>query len=308
MTDLNSLALFAKVVEAGSFSEAARRLKMPISTVSRRIAELEDQLGVRLLERSTRNLRLTELGAEVLEHAVRSAELNEAVESVISNRLSDVSGTLKLSAPPSVSDTLLTPLVTAFQASYPNVRVQILVTERLVDLIAEGVDLAFRLGTLKDSCLVARRVLTYRHQLVASPFYLKACKPPNGPQDLLDHRLLTFSHWKPENSWTFVHKNGMNKETLTFQPHISMNDYTGLAARPGRRGRDRGTSASRPARAHPGRPSSRGYARLAVPHLRPFARPDREPPHHQAMPALQGSRGAYGAKSVSRFADVSDRR
>ena len=229
MTDLNSLALFAKVVEAGSFSEAARRLKTPISTVSRRIAELEDQLGVRLLERSTRNLRLTELGAEVLEHARRSAELNEAVESIVSNRLSDVSGTLKLSAPPSVSDTLLTPLVTAFQASYPNVRVQILVTERLVDLIAEGVDLAFRLGALKDSCLVARRVLTYRHQLVASPSYLKACKPPKAPQDLLDHRLLTFSHWKPENSWTFVHKNGMDKETLTFQPHISMNDYTGLA-------------------------------------------------------------------------------
>ena len=98
---------------------------------------------------------------------MRSAELNEAVESVVSSRLSDVSGTLKLSAPPSVSDTLLTPLVTAFQASYPNVRVQILVTERLVDLIAEGVDLAFRLGELKDSCLVARRVLTYRHQLVA---------------------------------------------------------------------------------------------------------------------------------------------
>jgi DNA-binding transcriptional LysR family regulator len=136
---------------------------------------------------------------------------------------------LKLSAPPSVSDTLLTPLVTAFQASYPNVRVHILVTERLVDLIAEGVDLAFRLGALKDSCLVARRVLTYRHQLVASPSYLKTCKPPKGPRDLLDHRLLTFSHWKPENSWTFIHKNGTDKETLTFQPHIAMNDYTGLA-------------------------------------------------------------------------------
>jgi DNA-binding transcriptional LysR family regulator len=119
MADLNALAVFAKVIEAGSFSEAARRLKMPISTVSRRVAELEDQLGIRLIERSTRNLRLTELGAEVLEHAIRSAELSEAVESIVSYQLSDVSGTLRLSSMPSVSDTLVTPLVTAFQAAYP---------------------------------------------------------------------------------------------------------------------------------------------------------------------------------------------
>jgi DNA-binding transcriptional LysR family regulator len=230
MADLNSLALFAKVVAAGSFSEAARRLKMPISTVSRRIAELEDTLGVRLLERSTRNLRLTELGAEILEHATRSAELNDAAESVVSNRLSDVSGTLRLSAMPSVSDTLLTPLVAAFQASYPSVRVQIFVTERHVDLIAEGVDMAFRLGSLKDSSFVARRILTYRHQLVASPSYLKTRKPPTEPRDLIDHRLLTFSHWRPDNSWTFIHKDGKNTETLAFEPCFSMNDYAGLAS------------------------------------------------------------------------------
>ena len=229
MTDLNSLVVFAKVVKAGSFSEAARRLKMPISTVSRRIAELEDQLGVRLLERSTRNLRLTELGAEVLEQAVRSAELNEAVENIVSNRLTDVVGTLRLSAMPNVSETLLTPLITAFQASYPNVRVQVLVTERMVDLIAEGVDLAFRLGQLKDSSLVARKVLTYRHQLVASPSYLRTSKAPSHPQDLLEHRLITFAYWKPEWSWTFIHKNGKDSETLTFQPHLSMNDFAGLA-------------------------------------------------------------------------------
>jgi DNA-binding transcriptional LysR family regulator len=228
MTDLNSLVVFAKVVEANSFSEAARRLKMPISTVSRRIAELEDQLGVRLLERSTRSLRLTELGAEVLEHAVRSAELSEAVESIVSNRLSDVSGTLRLSAPPSISDTLLTPLVTAFQASYPNVRIQILVTDRFVDHIFEGVDLVFRRGALRDSSLVASQVLRFRHQLVASPVYIKGCKLPKKPQDLLNHRLLSFSHWKPDSSWTFVHKNGKDKETLTFQPHLAMNDFAGL--------------------------------------------------------------------------------
>ena len=227
--DLNSLVVFAKVIEASSFSEAARRLKMPVSTVSRRIAELEDQLGVRLIERSTRNLRVTELGGEVLEHAVRSAELSEAIESIVSNRLAVVSGTLRLSAPPSISDTLLTPLVTAFQASYPDVRVQILVTDRYVDHIAEGVDLVFRFGALRDSSLVARRLLTYRHQLVASPDYLKGCEPPKKPQDLLDHRLLFFSHWNPDSSWTFVHRNGKDTETVAFQPFLAMNDYTGLA-------------------------------------------------------------------------------
>ena len=90
MTDLNALVIFAKVVEAKGFSEAARRLRMPVSTVSRRVAELEDQLGVRLLDRSTRALRLTVLGSEVLEHAQRSAEASEAVENIISNQQSNV--------------------------------------------------------------------------------------------------------------------------------------------------------------------------------------------------------------------------
>jgi DNA-binding transcriptional LysR family regulator len=228
VADLNALAVFAKVIEARSFSEAARRLKMPISTVSRRIAELEDQLGVRLIERSTRNLRLTELGAEVLEHAIQGAQLSEAVENIVSNRLADVSGTLHLSSMPSVSDTLLAPLVSAFQVSYPNVRVQVLVTERMVDLIAEGIDLAFRLGPLKDSRLVARRILAYRHRLVASPSYLNGCEAPRSPRDLLNHRLLAFSYWKSENGWTFLHKNGRDQETLTFEPHLSMNDFSGL--------------------------------------------------------------------------------
>jgi len=100
MIDLNSLAIFAKVVETRSFSEAAKRLNMPISTVSRRVAELEDQLGVGLLERSTRNLRLTDVGAEVFEHAQRSAEISEAVGNIVSNQSSTVSGVLRLSALP----------------------------------------------------------------------------------------------------------------------------------------------------------------------------------------------------------------
>jgi DNA-binding transcriptional LysR family regulator len=230
MADLNALVVFAKVVEANSFSEAARRLKAPISTVSRRIAELEDQLGVRLLDRSTRSVRLTELGAAIYEHAVRSAELCESLESIISHRMSEIRGTLRLSAPPSISDTVLAPLITAFQAAYPNVRFRILVTERLIDHITDGVDLAFRFGDLKDSSLVARRILTYRHQLLASPAYLEGSKPPQLPRDLLDHRLLLFSHWRPNASWAFIHRYDRAAESLAFQPFLAMNDYAGIAA------------------------------------------------------------------------------
>lgn len=167
MADLNTLVIFAKVVEANSFSEAARRLNMPVSSVSRRIADLEKLLGVGLLERSTRGLRLTDIGTGMLEYARRGAELSEAVDSIVSDQLSEISGLLRLSAPPSISETLLWPLVGAFQAAHPNVRVQVLVTDRFVDHIAEGVDLVFRLGALKDLSLVARSILNYRHQLVA---------------------------------------------------------------------------------------------------------------------------------------------
>lgn len=227
--DLNSLIIFAKVAEASSFSEAARRLNMPISTVSRRIVELEDQLGVRLLERSTRSLRLTELGTEVLAYARQSAELSDAVDNIVSNRLPKVSGTLCLSAPPGISDSLVTPVVGAFQASYPDVSIQVFIAERIVEQIADDVDLAFKVGPSVHPTLVGRTLLTYRHQVVASPAYLEKHDTPRTPRDLLDHRLLAFSFWRPEYTWTFRHANGTDKEVLPFQPYVSMNDYAGLA-------------------------------------------------------------------------------
>lgn len=227
MADLNALIIFAKVVDASSFSEAARRLRIPLSTVSRKVAELEKQLGVRLMERSTRQLRLTDVGAEVLAQAQKGIEISEAVDSLVSNQLTEVRGAVRCSAPPSISDSVLVPIITAFQTSYPEVSVQVLVTDRFVDHIAEGIDLVFRVGPLEDSALVARKVLGYRHRLVASPEYLENREVPKKPGDLLKHRLLTFSSWNPQGSWTLIA--GNKKETIKFYPYIAMNDYAGLA-------------------------------------------------------------------------------
>jgi DNA-binding transcriptional LysR family regulator len=197
--------------------------------VSRRIAELEQALGVRLIERSTRCLRLTDVGSEVLEYAHRGAEISEAIDNIASNHLLKVSGNLRLAAPPSISDSLLAPIVVAFLRDYPDVRIQVFITERIVDQIAEGVDLAFRVGELEDSSMVARRILTYRHQLVASPEYLEKNKSPKTPQELLDHRLLAFSFWRPENTWNFIHTNGKDRASITFKPYLAINEYDGLA-------------------------------------------------------------------------------
>ncbi|GJM11228.1 MAG: transcriptional regulator [Lysobacteraceae bacterium] len=225
--DLNALRVFAAVVEAHSFSQAARRLGMPISTVSRKIAELEKQLAVRLLERSTRQLRLTDAGRNVLQHAQRCADISDAVEQTVSKQLAETKGTVRLSAPPSIADTVLAPLATEFQREHPEVRILVLVTERFVDPIAEGLDLVFRVGPLDDSSLVARPVMRYRHQLLASPDYLAGHPSPNKPADLTRHRLLAFSFWTPRFTWNL--SRGQRSETVSFQPHLAMNDYLGLA-------------------------------------------------------------------------------
>jgi len=225
--DLNALSIYASVAEALSFSAAARRLDMPISTVSRKVAEFEDSLGVQLIERSTRKLRLTDIGLEVLSEAQRSVETAEAIDAIVSNRLAEVRGRISLSAPPSITDSLLAPLLAAFQSTYPLVSVQVMVTERFVDHIAEGVDLVLRVGELKDSALVATPLLKYRRQLVASPGYLARHDPPASPQDLHGHRVLAFGTSLAGHRWSFLR--GDETAIVEVKPVLAMNDYAGLA-------------------------------------------------------------------------------
>ncbi|WP_416830947.1 MAG: LysR substrate-binding domain-containing protein [Erythrobacter sp.] len=227
MVDLNALPIFARVAETLSFSEAARQLHIPVSTVSRKVADLEDDLGVQLIERTTRKLRLTDIGLEVLYEAQRSTETGEAIQAIVSNRLASVRGRISLSAPPSISDSLLSPLLTVFQSTYPDVQVRVLLTDRMVDHIVDGIDLALRVGHLQDSSLVARPLLTYRHRLVASPDYLARNSAPESPQDLRGHRLLAFGLLTPRRSWSF--SDGKRDSVIDFEPTLSMNDYGGLA-------------------------------------------------------------------------------
>jgi DNA-binding transcriptional LysR family regulator len=228
--NLNALLVFATVAEANSFSEAARRLKIPLSTTSRQVAELEAQLGVRLLERSTRSLRLTGIGAEVLAEARATVDMRESILGLISSRLSSISGLLRISVPPSIANSLITPVVWAFQASYPDVRVHMTVSDSAVNLAASDFDLLVKIGPMKDSSQISRRILTFRDRLLASPAYLKTCKAPESPKELLGHRLLAFSTSGPDTEWSFVNKSHENGITLPIEPYLSVNDPTSLAA------------------------------------------------------------------------------
>jgi DNA-binding transcriptional LysR family regulator len=230
MPDLNALVIFAKVVEAQGFSAGARRLQMPLSTVSRRVAELEAALGVRLLERNTRRLRLTPIGAEVYAQAKVSVDVSEMVASLVSDLKGDLSGELRLAAPPGISDSLLCPLISAFQELHPNVRLQVFITGRFVDLVEEGVDVAFFVMSLpRDSSLISQRILRYRHQLVATPGYVATYGDPASPDELLERRLFKFSFWNDWMDWKLTNVRTGESRSLNFHPALSMNDYRGLS-------------------------------------------------------------------------------
>lgn len=198
--DLNAVQMFVAVVQAGSISAAAERLKLPLPTVSRRVRELERELNVQLLERSARGTRLTDAGARLYEHAVRGIELlAEAQQSVVSDQ-ARLKGRLRLSLPPAFEPWW--ELLSRFQLQYPDIQLQVHTTERRIDLIEDGIDVALRVGTITHEAMVARRVLEYRHLLVASPALIERLGVPESIDDLHRFPCATWalganapSHW-----------------------------------------------------------------------------------------------------------------
>jgi len=188
---LDAIAAFVKVVEAGSFSAAARRLGMPKTTVSAKVAGLEKRLGVRLIQRTTRKLRMTQAGETYFQHcaiATREVELGEAALQSVKGK---PHGVLKISAPVDLGRALLPRIVRSYTAKYPDVSVELIITNRVVDVVEEGIDLAVRwAGALKDSSLIARRFIETRSNLWASPKYMKELGYPTHPRDLMNAAFL----------------------------------------------------------------------------------------------------------------------
>jgi DNA-binding transcriptional LysR family regulator len=179
----NDLLLFARVVDEGSFSRAAERLGLPKSTVSRRVAALEAHLGERLLLRTTRKLTVTEFGQAVLAHAHHVVEDVEAAESLAQNRQIEPSGKLRVTMPNDLANLILAPVLTAFAEQYPKITLDIDLSARFVDLIAESFDVALRPGNLRDDAtLAARRVATFSSSLYAAPAYVARRGTPSEPE------------------------------------------------------------------------------------------------------------------------------
>jgi len=187
--DANDLILFAHIMDAGSFSKAAERTGLPKSTLSRRITALESKLGERLLTRSTRHLAITEFGERILDHARRLLEETEAASAMALHRQGTPRGVLRVSMPPDFRELDLTPLLLQYAASYPEVRLELDLSPRRVDLLAERFDLAVRAASRlpDDGTLVARKLCEMPNGLYASPAYLKRYGMPASPPELLDH-------------------------------------------------------------------------------------------------------------------------
>lgn len=203
MDRLQAIEIFVKVAELKSFSAAADAMNLSRTLVSDRVKELEEQIGVRLLQRTTRRVALTEPGAAFLERVRLGLAAFDEAAAEASSLSTNPRGLLRVNAPMSFGFRHVAPAVGAFLSAYPDVRVELQLNDRLVDLIEDNVDVAVRIGALRDSSLVARKLATCRMLVCAAPSYVKSHGAPKRPDDLRKHLCLSYSYWLEGDHWKF---------------------------------------------------------------------------------------------------------
>ena len=189
---LTGLVAFARSASLGSYSAAARALSVSPSAVSKSIQRLESQLGIKLFSRTTRSLTLTSEGAELYQRALRVLQEVDDMGQVALSARSEPAGTLKVTAPLPVGVHILAPLLPEFRRRFPKISIDLRLTDQMVDLVEDGIDLAVRVGVLKDSRLLVRRLAPHRVCAFASPAYLAEHGRPQRPEDLVDHQCVNF--------------------------------------------------------------------------------------------------------------------
>lgn len=226
MIDLNSMMLFAKVVDAQSYSQAARDLGIPKSTISRKISQMEESLGVRLLQRNTRQLRLTQVGSEVYDKCLNILREVQTVQATIENAREDVSGNLKVAVPIAFNQELIASICSGFMKNHPKVELEVQFADGEVDLIGQQCDIAIKLGPLADSELVARLLFERNLVLVASPSYVNAHGSPLKVDDLRHQWGLMLGSSRSAPIWPLGV--GEHKHLVSFKPKAWANSSAAI--------------------------------------------------------------------------------
>ncbi|MGZ8303786.1 MAG: LysR family transcriptional regulator [Telluria sp.] len=208
MDKFQEMQVFAAVVDAGSFVRAAETLAISKAAVSRHVVNLEERLGVRLLNRTTRKLSLTDDGQSFYQHCKELLAALEEAEGDLSTRRGEANGLLRISAPVTFGILHLAPLWGEFLALYPKVTLDVALSDRTVDLVEDGFDLAIRISGAPHPSLIARRLASTRMVLCASPAYLERRGTPSHPRELADHEVIAYSYWAPRDEWTFEGPDG----------------------------------------------------------------------------------------------------
>ena len=212
MDRLNEMEAFVRVVDLGGFTDAARKMGLSKSAVSKHVASLEERLGARLLNRTTRRVNPTDIGLAFYDRAIRVlAEASEA-DAMVSAMQDAPRGELRVSAPVSFGTRALAPAVAGFLQEYPDISVHMVLDDRFVELVAEGFDLAIRIGELPDSSLRARKLMDVDLHLVASPAYLAREGRPDTLAELADHNLLHYSNLSTGNYWRLQAPSGQERQ------------------------------------------------------------------------------------------------